>query len=128
VSRTILLVGHCGPDSWALKTAISRIVPGSSVELVNDERSLQASLPQADLLLVNRILDGDFGMGQGATLISRLLQTGILARFMLISNYPEAQQEAVAAGAMPGFGKSEMYSAKATELIRAALGESTTAD
>ena len=34
---------------------------------------------------------------------------------MLVSNYPEAQSEAVAAGAVPGFGKATLRSSQARE-------------
>jgi hypothetical protein len=40
---------------------------------------------------------------------------------MLVSNYPDAQAAAVAAGALPGFGKRELGSARIPELIRSAL-------
>jgi hypothetical protein len=40
---------------------------------------------------------------------------------MMISNYPEAQQAAESAGALPGFGKREIGSAKVKERISAAL-------
>ena len=30
----ILLVGHCGPDAYALRSAIGGMVPGASVEFV----------------------------------------------------------------------------------------------
>jgi hypothetical protein len=119
-SRMILLVGHCGPDSWALKTAVSRIVPGSEVVLVNDDRALEKKLPGSTLVLVNRVLDGSFTASSGIELIGRLsAQAG--PRCMLISNFPDAQAEAVLAGAVHGFGKAEMYSARAKELILGAL-------
>jgi hypothetical protein len=119
--KTILLVGHCGPDSWALKTAVSRLVPGADVQLVNDEQALATRLPAADLVLVNRMLDGGFTAESGVELIGRLAP-GAGARFMLISNFPESQAAAVRAGASPGFGKAEMYSARAKETVLAALG------
>ena len=41
---------------------------------------------------------------------------------MLISNYPEAQAEAAAAGAAPGFGKAEMNTGRARGAVLTALG------
>jgi hypothetical protein len=46
---------------------------------------------------------------------------------MLVSNYADAQQAAVAAGALPGFGKREIGTPKVKELLRSALAETTTA-
>jgi hypothetical protein len=42
-------------------------------------------------------------------------------RMMLISNYAEAQRAAVDAGAMEGFGKREIGSAKVARMLRAAV-------
>jgi hypothetical protein len=41
---------------------------------------------------------------------------------MLVTNYPEVQAAATAAGAMPGFGKREIGSLRVKELLRGALG------
>ena len=38
----VMLVGHCGPDAIMLKTVAQRALPGSSVELVNDQEALDA--------------------------------------------------------------------------------------
>ena len=40
---------------------------------------------------------------------------------MLVSNYPDAQHEAEAAGAVPGFGKSQVSSAETLERLRTYL-------
>ena len=42
-----------------------------------------------------------------------------------ISNYPEAQAEAVAAGALPGFGKAELHDPRTAELLRSAAGSNS---
>ena len=41
---------------------------------------------------------------------------------MLVSNYPEWQQAAIAAGALPGFGKAELNRAETREKLAAVLG------
>ena len=43
------------------------------------------------------------------------------AKMMLISNYPEAQEAAVNAGAMPGFGKREIGTLRVVKLLQEAL-------
>ena len=40
---------------------------------------------------------------------------------MLVSNYPEAQQQAVASGALPGFGKNALGRPETMTALRAAL-------
>ena len=117
---SVLLVGHCGPDSYALKSAVGRFVPGANVEFVHDQRTLEKKLSSADLVLVNRVLDGAFSEEGGVELIGALAPAS-KARFLLISNYPEAQVAAVQAGAAPGFGKAEMNAPAAKERLLGAL-------
>jgi hypothetical protein len=117
--KKIVLVGHCGPDAYALRSAVRTAVPESEFVAANDDEQLVKACDGADLLLVNRVLDGDFPAG-GIELVGRLAAAG--AKVMLISNYEDAQAEAERAGALPGFGKTSMYSEEAKERLRAALG------
>jgi hypothetical protein len=123
-AKRIVLVGHCGPDSYSLRSAVSRMVPGAAVVFANDERALAGELPTADLLLVNRLLDGEYSAATGVDLIRAVGAAGGSKRpaMMLVSNLPEAQAEAQAAGAAPGFGKRDAYSEEAGQRVRAALG------
>ncbi len=120
MSKRIVLVGHCGPDAWALKTAVERAAPGAEVTNVQSSTDLGSLLEEADLLLVNRVLDGDFGTGNGVELIGNL-NTNVAT--MLVSNFTDAQAAAEAAGAKPGFGKSDLYAEETTARIQAALAE-----
>jgi len=115
----VMLVGHCGPDAIMLKTVAQRALPGSSVELVNDQEALDAALQRDVVLLVNRELDGDFQSGPGGIdLIRHLSEAATSAPMLLVSNFPEAQVEAEAAGAMPGFGKSNLYDDDTTQRLK----------
>jgi two-component system chemotaxis response regulator CheY len=60
------------------------------------------------LVLVNRVLDADGS--SGLDLIRQVKADEALRQVpvMLVSNYEDAQQEAVRAGAEPGFGKSAL--------------------
>ena len=91
---------------------------GAEVEFISDDHDLSARLPGAALLLVNRVLDGEFPDPGGVELIARTARAGVPA--ILISNFPDAQAAAQAAGARPGFGKNAMNSEQAGEMIRAA--------
>ena len=114
----IVLVGHCGPDAYVLTSAVGRAVKGASVEFVNDEDGAVRAAEGAALVLVNRALDGDFASGDGVELISKL--TG-KAKVMLVSNFPDAQQAAEKAGALPGFGKTMLYGEETARRIRGAV-------
>lgn len=115
----VLLVGHCGPDAYAIRSAMQRLAPDAEFVFVNDEASLVAERGAA--LLVNRSLDGRFDADSGIELI-RALPEEVRPRAALISNYDDAQREAVEAGATPGFGKRELYSERARACILTLLG------
>lgn len=119
----VALVGHCGPDAYALRAAVRRIFPKGVVEMIDDGASLEAEIPLADVLLVNRVLDGDFESDSGIDLIRRLAARppGERPSLLLVSNFPEAQAEARLAGAEPGFGKKQMYSAEMRKNMEAAV-------
>jgi len=122
--KRIVLVGHCGPDSSYLRMTISRAVKGASILMADDDADLNRFVAEgADLLLLNRVLDYGFDADLGVDLIKRLRQDHPNLKMMLITNYPDAQAEAIRLGALPGFGKREMGSPKAAELLRQALAE-----
>jgi two-component system, chemotaxis family, chemotaxis protein CheY len=120
-SPTVMLVGHCGPDSYSLRNAVGRAIAGVTIISADDGETLEANLARADLLLVNRVLLGYFESESGMDLIARLARTPGAPRTMLISNFPEAQAAAEAAGALPGFGKKDIYAEETTRRLRAAV-------
>jgi two-component system chemotaxis response regulator CheY len=123
MSKKVVLVGHCGPDSSFLRMAVSSTQKGLAVVSADDEQALRKAIEQgADLLLVNRVLDYGFEEESGAEVIRRLRAQHPGLKMMLVSNYAEAQAEAVAAGALPGFGKRELGSLRVAEMLREALG------
>jgi CheY-like chemotaxis protein len=72
-------------------------------------------------VLVNRKLDAD--SSDGIDVLRAIKEDAALAALpvMLVSNYPDAQQEAQAAGAVPGFGKAQVSSPETLELLRTYL-------
>ncbi|KAA0213132.1 MAG: hypothetical protein DYG94_13200 [Leptolyngbya sp. PLA3] len=116
----VLLVGHCGPDAFMLRRAVKAVLRTEHVESVNSAGDLEALVERADLALVNRVLDGDFGTDSGVELIRTRARSG-KTRWMLVSNYADAQAAAEAAGALPGFGKAEVNSDKARRRLAGAL-------
>jgi hypothetical protein len=115
---TVVLVGHCGPDTHMLTRTVREAAPGAVVRSNTEEKNLWDS--PAHLMLVNRVLDGWYDDASGLRLVAEAASRGVPA--MLISNYADAQEAAVAAGGRPGFGKGEARSEKATRAIRGALG------
>ena len=123
MSSSILLVGHCGVDGPRLQRDISAALPGSEVVRVNSTADLEERLRggRADLLLVNREPVGF--EEEGVAIVRAVLKQCPEARVMLVSDLEEAQAEAVAAGAMRGFGKRLMGSKRLVEEVERGLGE-----
>lgn len=118
----IALIGHCGPDSWMLQGVAQRAFPGGEVVMVHDDAMARSEAARADLLLINRELDGEFPTGSGLYLIGELiLMKGRRAAVMLISNLDEAQAQAKALGAARGFGKSKAGSPDSAAAMREAI-------
>lgn len=118
----ILSVGQCGMDHGQIGRDLGRPLDAEVLraDTHKDARRLLAE-GGIDLVLVNRVgdLDGALGLDLIRTLKADPTTTGVPA--MLVSNYADAQAEAVSAGALPGFGKSDLGTARALEPVRAAL-------
>ena len=128
MSKTVALIGHCGPDSSYLRLAISKAIPGAKIVGVDDDAALKSALEAGvDLALFNRVLEYGFDQSEGVEVIRQLARFYPATRMMMVSNYPETQAAAVTAGALPGFGKRDIGSAKVTELLKAAVTEAATA-
>lgn len=126
MASKVVLVGHCGPDSSFLKLAVNRALPGSTVVSADDAASLDKQIEQgAELLLLNRVLDYGFDVDEGTQLIRALRPKHPKLKFMLVSNYDDAQKAAMQAGALPGFGKRDIGSPKVTEMLKGALQAET---
>ena len=108
-ATTVLLVGHCTPDNWMLRTAVARVLPDAVFESVNDEESLKERLraPAGSVvMLVNRLLDGRFPHADGIRLLEHHASSPAVG--MLISNLADAQDSARGIGAVDGFGKTAL--------------------
>ncbi len=120
--KKVVLVGHCGPDSSYLRIAVAKAGRDVKVLSADDSDGLKRLLDEGvDLLLFNRQLDFGFDEHEGVALIHNLRLKYPKLKTMLVSNYPEAQDAAVRAGALPGFGKREMSTPRVPALIRSAL-------
>lgn len=122
----VLLVGHCRPDASYLTMAVRKALPAAAVRNVLSPAELDAALAgHGDagpaLALVNRVLEPGFDTDSGLELIRELRKSKPDLKLMLISNYADAQAQAVAAGAYPGFGKNDLTSARVAEVLHAAL-------
>ena len=126
MSRIIGLVGHCGPDSYMLRSAVKYAVRDAEVRMLNSERDLTSAIDAgAALLLVNRVLDGGFAEDGGIELIKKARLSWPQVKCLLISNFADAQAAAEAAGALPGFGKSQIGTPQMKQAIESAMQPAT---
>jgi DNA-binding NarL/FixJ family response regulator len=122
---TFVLVGHCGPDTYLLKNAITRAVPGATIVSADDPASLESNTKKGGILLINRTLDAGFDTDSGVELIAELAKSDAPPTMMLVSNYADAQQDAIAAGARSGFGKKDVYTKETAARLREAAARVT---
>jgi two-component system chemotaxis response regulator CheY len=120
--KRVLNVGQCAMDHGTIR----RLIEGHFEASVVPAHSAVETLSQLrgggyDLVLVNRKLDADGS--DGVDVLRAIKADPALAPLpiMLVSNYPDAQQQAEAAGAVPGFGKAQVGSPETLERLRAYL-------
>jgi CheY-like chemotaxis protein len=117
--KRVLDVGNCAMDHGAISALLAAQFgaqveqahgPEDALELLRRERY--------DLVLVNRMLDRDGS--EGLELIRQIKADAELAKTpcMLITNFPEHQAAAVAAGAERGFGKKCLADPETVERLR----------
>lgn len=123
MSKRILDVGQCPPDHAAISrflhslgpvTVESTPLPASAMELLRQH--------SYDLVLVNRKIDEDYSDGIDLVRLMKADAVAASVPVMLISNYADAQAEAVRAGALPGFGKKDLATTLARDRVQRALG------
>jgi CheY-like chemotaxis protein len=121
-NKRVLSVGQCladhGSISWMLRNTFGSEVVAAST----GEQALQRlSRESFDLVLVNRVFDADGD--SGIDWIRRVKSDEKFAAMpiLLVSNYSDAQTQAVAAGARPGFGKAALNRPETAQLLRAYL-------
>jgi CheY-like chemotaxis protein len=124
MSKKVLLVGHCGPDSSFLRQTVRKALPGAEILSADDGRELTKSLETGgiDLVLFNRELGYGYEPDTGVEAIRTLRATFPDVKMMLVTNYDDVQRQAEAAGAVPGFGKKELGTPRVLELLRSTLG------
>lgn len=124
----VLLVGHYGADGSFLRTSIKKAVPGVEVVLADDSDELTRMLDgSVDMILFNRELGYGFNPAMGVEAIHSLRPLHPNVKMILVSNDPATQRAAKAAGALPGFGKRDLGTARTNALLRDALSERSAA-
>jgi CheY-like chemotaxis protein len=122
--KRVLDVGQCSPDHATIRSFLTRHFDCDVVQAHGaDDTLVQLKSRQFDLVLVNRKLDADYS--DGIEIIRRIKADHAIAGVpvMLVTNYPEHQEAAVAAGAIRGFGKLEYDKPETREKLAAVLAD-----
>lgn len=119
----ILDVGQCSPDH----ANISRLLRQAFDARVDEAATAREAFEMVgrepyDLILINRILDEDGASGIELIRDLKASENSDTLPVMLVSNYDDAQREAVRYGAIPGFGKAALQDVAILDRIRVALG------
>jgi CheY-like chemotaxis protein len=108
-TRRILSIGQCAADHYRITQTFKDHFAAEVVGVDNGTEAAQILAQQEiDLILVNRILDASGSSGM--EVIKGLKQSSEKSAIptMLVSNYDDAQEEAVKLGAIKGFGKAAL--------------------
>lgn len=116
--QKILIVGQCDFDYQRISFVISKMYAAEihRADLFDDAIQQALEQPYA-LILINRLLDLD--RSEGMEILHELKSNPRTDDIpvMIISNYQDAQDIAVAAGASPGFGKAALDTPRTFELL-----------
>lgn len=102
--------------------AVKRAVPDAEVVRLQDDASVKSEALRGTLLLVNRAMEPGYGESNGVEYIRVIRSEHPNARLMLISNFAEAQAQAIGHGAAAGFGKDQLLAAESAQKLRSAIG------
>lgn len=121
--KRVLSVGQCVPDHTTLTSYLRGNFDAQVVKVDLADEALAALREQPyDLVLINRKLDADYS--DGLDILRAIKADPALAAVpvMLVTNYAEHQDAAVAAGALRGFGKLEYGDPQTREKLQPLLG------
>lgn len=121
--KTVLSIGQCRPDQAAIShyltshfgtTVLTADLPADAYQTLIDQ--------EVDLVLINRKLDADYS--DGMEVLQHICAGTATAKIpvMLVSNFAEWQEQAVAMGAVYGFGKAELNQPETKQRLSAILG------
>lgn len=124
--RLVISVGQCGYDNSRIAALVRSIDPAIGFETTDTANEtldlLRDSGERTALALVNRIFDADGDCG--VEFVKKMKRPD--AEFaeipvMLVSNFEQSQAEAIANGALPGFGKAQLQSGETRARLEAVL-------
>jgi len=123
MSKTLLDCGNCGPDFHTIRQMASSKFGASVIQSHGVDDTLEILKSQkVDLVTINRKLDRDYSDGLAVAVAIKSDPEISTVPVMLVTNYDEHQQTAIAAGCVPGFGKLAINEESTREALEPYLG------
>jgi CheY-like chemotaxis protein len=122
MAKKVLDVGQCDYDHGNIKNLIESNFDASVDRSHMFEDTLdKLRLNAYDLVLINRLLDQDHS--EGLELLKQIKADAELSsvHVMMITNFEEHQETAIAAGAVAGFGKAQYDEPGTLQNLKSAL-------
>lgn len=114
----VLDVGQCTPDHMMIARMLTENFDVAVDRVANVAEALSAMRERKyGLILVNRLIDEDRSDGLELLRQASNQERNRDTPIMMVSNLDDAQERAVHAGAVRGFGKSAVGSPGTTELL-----------
>ena len=118
MAKKVLDVGQCGFDHGRIQHYLSANFDVEIKQANTHEEALTLLKEKTfDLVMVNRLLDIDQTPGMDVLNSIKSDSDTKHTPVMIVSNYEDAQTEAVAAGAVKGFGKAKLDQPVTIELL-----------
>jgi CheY-like chemotaxis protein len=122
MSNRVLSIGQCPADHAAISRVLADQFQAAVIPVDNeDQAALELRRAPVSLILVNRIFDADGRLG--LEFIRRWKEAEPHVPIMLVSNYEDAQKDALQAGAVAGFGKAALGQPAMLDRLRPYLAE-----
>jgi CheY-like chemotaxis protein len=124
VSKRVLDVGNCGPDFGSMSRFLTKNFDVTVDQAHGPEDTLERLRGGGyALVLINRKLDRDYSDGTEILKLIKADESLAGVPVMIVTNYAEHQDAAVAQGAERGFGKLEYDKPETLEKLKPFLGE-----
>ena len=124
MTKHVLDVGNCSPDFGTMSRFLTKNFAVTVAQAHGPDDTLE-KLRRGDyaLVLINRKLDQDYS--DGTEILKLIKADSALEKVpvMIITNYAEHQDAAVALGAERGFGKLQYGEPETLERLKTFLGE-----
>jgi two-component system chemotaxis response regulator CheY len=125
-AKRILSIGQCSADHGSISRTLEQHFHAEVVSADSRDEALKLLRTDPfDLVLINRVLDRDHSSGLDVLRAIRADAGFVTIPVMLVSNYDDAQEQAVGLGALPGFGKAALGQPPMLARVRAALYHGT---